>query len=197
MDKPDIVGIIEQYIRLRRAGGELAGLCPFHADKNPSLFVNAEKEVFHCHGCGEGGDVFTFISKIEGIPIGDVLKRYRFEPSYVSKDAARRRAAQMLAGWLNDQHLKVGILLRELSRDIALAEEIRDSELLTSFVGQWEILAAFHDDLQSPGYAEELWTARDSIEAITQWAESEPLAAFPALTDEYWERIRAAVRGEL
>jgi CHC2 zinc finger len=197
MDKPDIVEIISQYVPLRRAGRELVGRCCFHADKNPSFYVNPEKQLFLCRACGEGGDVITFMARIEGVPIAEILGRYPPEHRHVPKDSSRRRAAQKLAGWLNDQDLKIGIMLRDLSRDIALAEELDDSGLLASFARQWDILVTFHDDLENPGYAEELWTARDSIEAITQWAEPEPLPEFPPLTAEYWERIRAAVRGEL
>ena len=197
IDKPSILEVVGLYVSLRRSGKEWAGLCPFHAEKTPSFYVNEDKQVFLCRGCGEGGDVFNFIAKIENIPIGDVLRRYHIERKYTPKDPARQRSAQMLAGWLNDHYLKVGILLRELSQDIALAEELRDSELLASLTGQWEILAVFHDDLQNPEFAEELWRARDSIEAITQSAEPEPLPEFPPLTAAYREHIRAAVWGEL
>jgi DNA primase len=53
--------IIGEHIHLRRAGVELAGLCPFHADKTPSFYVRPSKAVFHCHGCQVGGDVFEFV----------------------------------------------------------------------------------------------------------------------------------------
>jgi DNA primase catalytic core len=53
--------IISEYVRLRRSGQQLLGRCPFHADSTPSFSVNPSKQVFHCHGCGAGGDVFTFI----------------------------------------------------------------------------------------------------------------------------------------
>ncbi len=63
----DIVDIISQYVRLKRSGRNYFGLCPFHNEKSPSFSVSPDKQIFHCFGCGVGGNVFTFLSKIEGI----------------------------------------------------------------------------------------------------------------------------------
>ncbi|MGN1297381.1 MAG: DNA primase [Clostridia bacterium] len=63
----DIVDIISQYVHLKRSGRNFFGLCPFHNEKSPSFSVSPDKQIFHCFGCGVGGNVFTFLSKIEGI----------------------------------------------------------------------------------------------------------------------------------
>ena len=63
----DIVDIISQYVRLKRSGRNFFGLCPFHNEKSPSFSVSPDKQIFHCFGCGAGGNVFTFLTKIEGI----------------------------------------------------------------------------------------------------------------------------------
>ena len=63
----DIVDIISQYVRLKRSGRNYFGLCPFHNEKSPSFSVSPDKQIFHCFGCGAGGNVFTFLTKIEGI----------------------------------------------------------------------------------------------------------------------------------
>lgn len=63
----DIVDIISQYVHLKRSGRNFFGLCPFHNEKSPSFSVSPDKQIFHCFGCGVGGNAFTFISKIEGI----------------------------------------------------------------------------------------------------------------------------------
>lgn len=65
--KNDIVDIISEYVTLKRSGRNFFGLCPFHKEKSPSFSVSADKQIFHCFGCGVGGDVFRFISKIENI----------------------------------------------------------------------------------------------------------------------------------
>ena len=63
----DIVDVISQYVHLKRSGRNFFGLCPFHNEKSPSFSVSPDKQIFHCFGCGVGGNVFTFLSKIEGI----------------------------------------------------------------------------------------------------------------------------------
>ena len=63
----DIVDVISQYISLKRSGRNYFGLCPFHNEKSPSFSVSPDKQIFHCFGCGAGGNVITFISKIEGL----------------------------------------------------------------------------------------------------------------------------------
>jgi len=64
----DIVKVIEGYIRLRKAGAQnYSGLCPFHKEKSPSFSVHAVRQFYHCFGCHESGDVFSFVAKIEKV----------------------------------------------------------------------------------------------------------------------------------
>lgn len=63
----DIVDVISQYVHLKRSGRNFFGLCPFHNEKSPSFSVSPDKQIFHCFGCGVGGNVITFVSKIEGL----------------------------------------------------------------------------------------------------------------------------------
>ena len=196
-----MIEVISAYgVKLRKSGREYVGLCPFHADKRPSLSVNQDKGLFHCFSCGEGGDVIRFIELAEQTDFKGALKILGMETGRSkpkpTRDNDRRPAAALLAGWINDQHLKVGVLCRELLRQIAIAESITDPELVESPTREWEILSDLHDDLQNPEHASELWEARESIEFLTRWAEPEPLPEFPPLTPEYREYLRATVRGE-
>ena len=70
----DIVDVISQYVRLKRSGRNFFGLCPFHNEKSPSFSVSPDKQIFHCFGCGVGGNIFTFISKIEGISFKEAVE---------------------------------------------------------------------------------------------------------------------------
>ena len=70
----DIVDVISQYVRLKRSGRNYFGLCPFHNEKSPSFSVSPEKQIFHCFGCGVGGNVFTFLTKIEGISFVEAVQ---------------------------------------------------------------------------------------------------------------------------
>ena len=63
--RSDIVDVISSYVNLKRTGRNMVGLCPFHGEKTPSFHVNVENASFHCFGCGAGGDVITFIRRIE------------------------------------------------------------------------------------------------------------------------------------
>ena len=71
----DIVDIISQYVHLTRKGRNYFGLCPFHSEKSPSFSVSPDRQIFHCFGCGVGGNVYTFLMKIEGITFKESLEQ--------------------------------------------------------------------------------------------------------------------------
>ena len=65
----DIVDIISEYVQLKKQGRNYLGLCPFHEEKSPSFSVSTDKQVYHCFGCGAGGNVFSFLMEIEGYSV--------------------------------------------------------------------------------------------------------------------------------
>jgi DNA primase len=71
----DIVRIVGDYVKLKKTGAQnLSGLCPFHSEKTPSFSVHSSRQFFHCFGCGESGDVFTFIQKVENITFPEAVR---------------------------------------------------------------------------------------------------------------------------
>ena len=72
--RADIVEIIGAHVRLKRAGRNFVGLCPFHNEKTPSFSVNPERGFFHCFGCGAGGTVFNFIMRTEGLNFPEAIE---------------------------------------------------------------------------------------------------------------------------
>ena len=70
----DIVDIISQYVILKRSGRNFFGLCPFHKEKTPSFSVSPDRQIFHCFGCGAGGNVIHFISKIENVDFKESMQ---------------------------------------------------------------------------------------------------------------------------
>ncbi len=70
----DIVEIISQYLNLKAAGSNFRAVCPFHNEKSPSFMVSPEKQIWHCFGCGRGGDIFSFIMEMEGLDFVETLK---------------------------------------------------------------------------------------------------------------------------
>lgn len=73
-ERLNIQDIVAPYVKLRRAGKSLVGLCPFHKEKTGSFHVSAERGTWHCFGCGEGGDGFSFIERVEGVDFKGALK---------------------------------------------------------------------------------------------------------------------------
>lgn len=74
-ERVSIVDVIGEYVSLKRSGANFTGLCPFHGEKTPSFNVNPAREIFHCFGCGAGGDVFAFVMRLEGISFPDAVRK--------------------------------------------------------------------------------------------------------------------------
>jgi DNA primase len=163
--RPNIISVVSNYTSLRRVGREEVGLCPLHADKNPSLRVNENKGVWYCHACSIGGDVFRFVELIENVDykgaravlgMGGLTQPPRHSPE--------RREAE----WAHDQIQRINFRLRELDEMIELADEIPDVELAESLWNERRILADYRDDLSQPKYRQEFIAIRDVIEKISR-----------------------------
>jgi DNA primase len=86
-DSADIVEVVGGYTQLKKSGGQrFTGLCPFHSEKTPSFQVNAGTNLFHCFGCGEGGNIYQFIQKVENLPFPEAVewlaRKMNFELHY-------------------------------------------------------------------------------------------------------------------
>ena len=117
----DIVDIISQYVHLKRSGRNFFGLCPFHNEKSPSFSVSPDKQIFHCFGCGEGGNVISFIMKIEGVNF--------------------KEAVQILA-----QRANINLPTLENSGDFAKEELKTKVDKVNEFAAQY-----YHENLYKPG----------------------------------------------
>ncbi|MGG5358760.1 MULTISPECIES: DNA primase [unclassified Enterococcus] len=91
----NIVDVIGQYVQLKKSGKNYLGLCPFHEEKTPSFSVAEDKQIFHCFGCGKGGNVFTFLQELEGLSFPEaVVKVADMEQLEVSDQWRKQTAAQ-------------------------------------------------------------------------------------------------------
>ncbi len=97
--KLDLVEVVGEYVKLSPAGGQsMKGLCPFHGEKTPSFYAHRDKQFWHCFGCSEGGDVFTFYQKMENVDFRDAIKELARRagvqlPEYDPKADSERAAA--------------------------------------------------------------------------------------------------------
>jgi DNA primase len=155
----DIVKIIGDYVRLKKSGAQnYAGLCPFHSEKSPSFSVHATRQFYHCFGCGQSGDVFSFVQKIENLTFPEAV----------------RAVAQ-----------KCGIPLPK--RDFSSPEEAQESRLRGKLLDLHEAATVwFQDQLKSPegAGAREYLTGRGvTAEAIAKFRIGYAPGAFTGLRD--------------
>jgi DNA primase len=118
----DIVEIIGQHVQLKKRGQNHVGLCPFHSERSPSFTVNQDKQIYHCFGCGRGGDVFTFWMEYHNLTfpqsLKDLAERYNIDlPRYRDAPAEREKAE------LKDQLFKIN----DLAADYLHAMLVKDA----------------------------------------------------------------------
>jgi DNA primase len=85
----DIVSVIGRYVNLKRSGRSIKGLCPFHKEKSPSFFVSPERQMYHCFGCGAGGDVFSFLMNYLNFSFTEAVEELASEASIKLERAGR------------------------------------------------------------------------------------------------------------
>ena len=91
-----IVEVIEGYLPLKQAGKYFRALCPFHSEKTPSFTVNAERQIFYCFGCAEGGDVFRFLMRREGFTFPEAVRHLAQRAGIAIPEKGRSRQADGL-----------------------------------------------------------------------------------------------------
>src|SRR3989454_2798463 len=103
-DRLDLVDLVSEHLRLQKAGRDLKGLCPFHQEKTPSLYVSPEKQLWHCYGCQKGGDHLTFIQGIEHVDFRGALRMLAEKTGVIleeSPGAGRQRELKRTIARLN------------------------------------------------------------------------------------------------
>ena len=125
----DIVDLIGSYIPLKRAGTSYKANCPFHHEKSPSFNVSAQKQFFHCFGCGKSGNAIGFIMEHEGLLFMDALKRLAAKAGVhldEEPDDPNARAAKRSRGKLLDLHREAAAFFHELLKTDSQCQHARD-----------------------------------------------------------------------
>ncbi|MCB9762332.1 MAG: DNA primase [Alphaproteobacteria bacterium] len=168
-ERTDIVEVIGRFVTLRARGNSHVGLCPFHQEKTPSFHVIRSKQIFHCFGCGEGGDVFKFLEKVQGLSFIEALKELAgpagvtIEERELSQDERtrlRRRASlhdacEAAAAWFHNTLLTrpEAATARDYLRDRGVTLETVERFRLGFAPGRWTGLL---DHLHREGISPEL-----------------------------------------
>ena len=135
----DIVEVISGYLPLKRTGRTFKALCPFHQEKTPSFIVHPEKQIFHCFGCGAGGNIFSFLMKYENLTFPEALRNLAGRVNFPLPEPSRRTA-------------------EEVSESEALYEVYRlAQEYYTENLKHREKGEAARSYLQKRGFGEEAW----------------------------------------
>jgi DNA primase len=121
----DIVGLVGQFVQLRKAGRNFVGLCPFHAEKDPSFTINPERQTFHCFGCKKGGDVFDFWMEYHSATFKEALR-----------DLAEKYNVPITDGYASDSEKKNYSRKKTLYRINEKAADYFEKILLSSSFGE-------------------------------------------------------------
>jgi DNA primase len=152
-DRTDILDVVSGYVTLSKAGQNFKGLCPFHSEKSPSFMVSPSRQIFHCFGCGTGGNAFTFVMKMEGTSFPETVRELARKAGIAVPEAAQGTRPSQDAG--NREKLEQ---LNETAQawfahNLAQAEAGREARLYLKERGMFEdTLEAF-----GFGYAPESW----------------------------------------
>lgn len=155
----DIAEVIQGYLKLQKAGAYWKGLCPFHNEKTPSFMVTPARQMWHCFGCGEGGDIFSFVSKMEGLEFADALrmlaekagvKLKKQDPQLNSQRKRLYEITELAAKFFERQlESKSGQLAMAYLKDRGVAENFMSDFRLGWAPDSWQSLRNF---LNAEGY---------------------------------------------
>ena len=186
----DIVEVIGSYIKLQKTGINFRAICPFHSEKKPSFFVSPARQIWHCFGCGKGGDIFGFVREIEGVEFGDALRILaqragvelkRQTPEYVKLRSERERLYEIceLATKFFEKQLEGSAVGKEAKKYL-LGRGITEES-----IKKWRL-----------GYSPDVWQGLSDFLTSQSYKKEEIEKAGLALTSEqgsFYDRFRGRI----
>ena len=144
-EKLNIVDVISGYLRVQKAGVNFKALCPFHNEKTPSFMVSPPRQSWHCFGCGEGGDIFTFVEKIEGVEFPEALKILAEKAGIILKyDNPKLRSEKDKSYEICEKATQ--FFTASLNNEKAILRYLQKSGLQDGTIDEWRL-----------GYAPDFW----------------------------------------
>ncbi|MDR3643073.1 MAG: DNA primase [Candidatus Doudnabacteria bacterium] len=143
-DKLNIADVISGYIQIKKAGANFRALCPFHNEKTPSLNISPQKQIWHCFGCGEGGDIFGFVMRYENVEFKDALKILAQKagvslPEYRPQNPAEQSEKELLSRINNFASRFYHEILIKDKRGAPALEYLKNRGLTDGTIKQWQI----------------------------------------------------------
>lgn len=205
-----IAELVREYgVNLKKVGVSLVGLCPFHREKTPSFVVSPAKNVFHCKGCGFGGDAFTFVQSIEGVPFRRALEiladraGITLDPAAPAETDAERKARlrdlEVIEVWRAHMIVALSAEYHETAATIRRCDAIHERTMRWAVANQDK---PGFDETRGFERAWRIWTALGILErhlellnaavnAIRGARQGEILSAFRSLSRDRQKEIRA------
>ena len=159
-DANDIVEVLSDYLQVKKSGSNYKAICPFHQEKTPSFMISPAKQIFHCFGCHAGGNVFTFLQKVENISFIEsvkiLAKRAGIELDYQKSDINYSEKEKLLE--INKEALAFfceALKKSEKSKKYAAERGIKDDVIEEFKLGYAPDGGALYAHLKSKGYAED------------------------------------------
>lgn len=156
----DIVDFIREYLKLQKSGSSWRALCPFHHEKTPSFFVSEDKQIWHCFGCGKGGDVFGFLMEMEGMEFPEALRilAKRAGVKLERRDPALENQKTRLLDILK---LATDFFQKALYQNQAVLNYLKERKIKEETIEDWKLGYSYNDweqlnnFLKDKGYSEE------------------------------------------
>lgn len=186
--KIDIVDFIREYIPVKAVGANFQALCPFHGEKSPSFVISPEKQIWHCFGCGKGGDLFSFVMEMEGLSFVESIRQLAPRAGVVLKNqefpSKRNRALDVMVLAVKYYNHLLGTPIGKKAHDYLLRRGLSDE-----IIKEWQI-----------GYSPDSWDSLSSF-LITRPIEGNKYTREEMLetglvikkdgsTDRYYDRFR-------
>lgn len=154
----DIVDVVGRYVPLTRRGANYMGLCPFHAEKTPSFSVSPDKQIFHCFGCGVGGNIYRFLMDIEGLSFPEAARKLAREagvtipdnqrtPAQIQAEAKKKRYYQVMElaekFFIHQWHEEDSQIFKDYVRERGLKAETIETYGIGATASGWDGLVSF------------------------------------------------------